>query len=73
MALLFSNNGETKMADNVIDLFSRKKNKEDDKTEASLDLEEIAKQNAIKAERMAKDRVQHNHRVTREYKLKPKR
>lgn len=61
------------MSNNVTNIFSRVSSKEEEKEESSLDLEEIAKQNAIKAERIAKDRVKHNRRVTNDYKLKPRK
>lgn len=55
----------------VINMFSRKAEKDPPKEE-SLDLEEIQKANAAKAEKLAKERKQHNQRVTREFQLTKK-
>jgi len=61
------------MSENIIGIFSRKKAKLEDEDESGLDLEEIAKQNAAKADKLAKERQRHNHRIKREYGLKPKK
>ena len=64
------------MSDNVIGIFSRKRKSlkdEDDKDQGHLDLEEIARINAEKADKLEKDRQQRNKRVKREYRLKPKK
>jgi hypothetical protein len=53
----------------VIDMFSRKKPVEEEKT--SFDFEEVKKANAAKAEKLARERRKHNTKVKKEYQLKP--
>jgi hypothetical protein len=58
----------------VISIFS-KRNAEDEenKSDKAIDLEEVQKANAAKAERLSQERKQHNRRVKNEYKLSPKK
>lgn len=53
---------------NVISLASRKR-KEEDKEDNQVDFDKIQKENALKAEKAAKDRQQHNKKVKNEYRL----
>lgn len=61
------------MPNNVIDLSSRKKEKEVEEETDSMDFEEIARYNAAKAEKLAKEREAHNRRVKSDYKLRSKK
>lgn len=58
----------TMSSTNVISLASRKR-KEEDKDEGQVDFDKIQKENALKAEKAAKDRQQHNKKVKSEYRL----
>lgn len=59
---------------NVIDLFSRKQTTDDteDKTETETDFAEQIKANKAQKDRLAKDRVKHNKRTFRQYRIEPK-
>lgn len=58
----------------VISIFSkRKQDDEEAKSDKTIDLEEVQKANAAKAERLSQERKQHNRRVKNEYKLSPKK
>lgn len=59
----------------VVSIFSKRKVEEEnlEKQETSVDFEEVQKANAAKAERLAKERKQHNKRVKNEYRLMPKK
>ena len=56
----------------VINIFSKRKEEDEAKTDSLLDLEEVKKTNAEKAERLSQERKQHNKRVKNEYKLTKK-
>lgn len=57
----------------VINIFSKRKAEDDEsKSDKSIDLEEVKKTNAAKAERLSQERKQHNKRVKNEYKLTKK-
>jgi hypothetical protein len=57
----------------IINIFSKRKAEDDEsKSDRSIDLEEVKKINAEKAERLSQERKQHNKRVKNEYKLTKK-
>jgi hypothetical protein len=57
----------------IINIFSKRKPEDDEtKSDKSIDLEEVKKNNAAKAERLSQERKQHNKRVKNEYKLTKK-
>lgn len=56
----------------VIDMFARKKPSEEEQTK-SFDFEDIKKANAAKADKLARERRQHNNKVKKEYQIKPKK
>jgi hypothetical protein len=55
----------------VIDMFSRKKSSEEETP--AFDFEEIKKANAAKAEKLARDRRNHNSKVKKDYQITPKK
>jgi len=57
---------------NVIDLFSRKQATDDTEDETETDFAETIKANKKQKDRLAKDRIKHNKRTFREYRIKPK-
>lgn len=58
----------------VISIFSKRKPEDEEvKSDKTIDLEELQKANAAKAERLSQERKQHNRRVKNEYKLSPKK
>ena len=65
---------------NVIDIFSRKQiaesdteeNLEQTETDFAADFVETIKANKLQKERLVKDRIKHNKKTFRQYKIKPK-
>lgn len=58
----------------VINIFSKRRlEDEESKSDKAIDLEEVQKANAAKAERLSQERKQHNRRIKNEYKLLPKK
>jgi hypothetical protein len=58
----------------VISIFSKRKSEDEEvKSDNPIDLEEVQKANAAKAERLSQERKQHNKRIKNEYKLSPKK
>jgi hypothetical protein len=57
----------------VIDMFSRKKQQDDSAELVSFDFEEIKKANALKAEKLDRERRKHNSKVKKDYQITPKK